>query len=771
MADNSIDYIENEENLEFNKILEIAKNNWKWIILSIILCLCCGTLFLILKSPTYTIQSKLLIKDDKNESAKSMMLANIPKLGLSGNSKSSIGNELEIFKSNTTCIQAVKNLKLYTEYRMYNPLKNQLIYDIQPINVDLDPLSLAKMDESDAPKPIRLSIEIENGKYIINGYSYDEEKNKIHFHTSFTNMPFSFKTQFGTLLFTRNHNPKALKLTKKEDIVIYAPKLVGMQYAKSIEMEPTSKTSSINDITIQDKEFHRAYAFIKELTKVYNTQFNEDKNEIASKTEEFINKRLEVINKELSDTEDEFEKYKHLNNITDPKLDATQTLEQISSYSAKLLEINTQIELQNYLQQYVLDPNNQYNIIPSNVGLKDEASATLIEQYNKTVLDRNRLLRSASEIAPQVQILTSSIDELQKSIKEALTQAYHTSIITKQNIEEQYIKYQSRVSNAPTQERILTQIGRQKEIKAGVYLLLLQKREENLMDLSIIEPKGKLIDQPVKLDTQTPNASIVMIAAFIIGLGLPLLFFYIKQIMSKTITDYDDLKQLTKLPIIAEIQQIEQSANKKSDTVIVENINEQYRTLRTNIQFRLKDKQKTILITSPTQNEGKTFNAVNIAVSFALLDRKILLLDLNLRNPMLRKVFNVDEKQGGIISLLSQQYLTEEKIKQNIRTWDNNTNLDLLVVEKSPKNPGELLANKNLNYIMDILKNSYDYIVIDTTSVCDYSDTLHAMLHTDMTIFICRNAITQKSNIAKLNSIAEMGPKVDYSIIFNNVTL
>lgn len=413
MADNSIEKIgtdnniaEEENGFDIRTIIEIFILNWQWFALSTIIFLCGALIFLRYKSPVYQVSAKMLIKDEQNSRNRgNQMLANMQDLGFMTTS-TGIDNEVEILQSNTLSIQSVKNLKLYVEYKMHGRVKNALVYNTQPVNVDLDARSLSKMDESDTPMPIHLRIEKTDGKYVVEGYTYTEDKEKIEFSTSFATLPHSYKSPAGIISFTKNNNQKVLEFDRPEYATITSPKLVGMKYAETMEVEPTSKVTSIAQITLKDKEFHRANDFLKELAFVYNEQANEDKNEIAVKTEEFINERIEKIDNELGKTEEELEEYKRNNSITELKLDATQTLTQTSEYSTKYSETKSQIQLMDYLRQYIENPDNRYQIIPSNVGLEDKASTSLIDLYNKNVLDRNRLLRSASEIAPQVQVLT-----------------------------------------------------------------------------------------------------------------------------------------------------------------------------------------------------------------------------------------------------------------------------------------------------------------------------------------------------------------------------
>lgn len=781
MAENNIENVgagnnlEDENSFDFRTIFVTLLLNWQWFALSVFIFFCGALIYLRYKSPVYQVSAKMLIKDEQNNRNRgNQMLANMQDLGFITNS-TGIDNEVEILQSNSLSIQAVKNLKMYVEYKMYGRVKNTLIYKTQPINVDLDIKSLAKMDESDTPAPIHLKIEKQDNKYVVNGYSFDERRDKIEFSTSFVTLPYIYKSPCGTITFTKNPNKKVMPMDKPEYATITSPRIIGMMYSEAMEVEPTSKMTSIAQITLKDKEYHRAIDFLKELALVYNEQANEDKNEIAIKTEEFINGRLEKIDAELNTTESDLESYKRRNNITALQLDATQTLTQTSEYSTKLSESKAQIQLMDYLRQYIDNPSNRYQIIPSNIGLQDEASTSLIVQYNKNVLDRNRLLRTASEIAPQVQAITSALDELQSSIREALSQARHGMSIKTRNIERQYSMYQNRVASTPAQERMLTQIGRQQEVKSGLYLMLLQKREENSISLSATADKGKLIDEPLYEGKVSPKNMIILLAAVVLGFGLPLLIIYIMQLTRYKVESHEDIMRITSLPIIADIPVASETAKDDAGIAVKENKNNQidevYRSLRTNIQFMLKENEKVILFTSSTSGEGKTFNAANLAASFAFLGKRVVILGLDIRKPALGKLFNVSDRMGGMSPLLAKATVTKDDVLKQLRPSGVSKNLELILAGPVPPNPAELLARRNLGDIIDFLKEDFDYIILDTAPVGLVTDTLHIGKHTNVTVFMCRADYTPKASIQLFEDLSKENKMPNCCIVLNGIDM
>lgn len=783
---------EEESSFNFGVILKMVILNWQWFALSLFVCLCLAFLYLRYKSPVYEVTAKILIKDDESNSRRgaSQMLSNMADFGFISNSNG-IDNEVEILMSRQLAKDAVKDLKLYVEYKSKGRIKNRLCYGQQPINVSIEPAYIDQIDEDvkdfgteESATPVEFTISKKQDGYHVEGEVYRPSDNNtenaeldiIPFYATFRNLPAAVHTPVCTLTFTENIGRNLLNMDEKDMVVrIIPPSLLAGGYIKNMTVEPTSKTTSIALVTLEDKDAQRAEDFLNQLAICYNRQANADKNEIALKTEEFINGRLEKIDKELGSTENALESYKKRNNLTEMQLDASQSLQQTTQYSTKLAEAESQIELLDYLREYVDDPSNKYQIIPSNVGLQDQSSTQLINQFNQSVLDRNRMLRTASEIAPQVLTITATLDQLQASIKTALMQARKSADIQKQSIKSQYSKYQSKVANAPEQERILTQIGREQEVKSGLYLMLLEKREENSISLAATADKGKMIDDPQFEGKVSPKSIIVLLLALILGGGIPLGILYLMEMLKYKIEGHEDVAKLTKLPIVADIPVASESAKSAAGIVVHENQNDQideiFRSLRTNIQFMLTGGQNVILFTSSTSGEGKTFNAANLAVSFALLGKKVILVGLDIRKPALGRLFGTSDRVKGVTQLLTLSKVEEADIERQKMASGVNDNLDLMLAGVTPPNPAELLARDNLKQIVDILRKKYDYVILDTAPVGLVTDTLQIGKVADVTVYVCRADYTPKANFGIANQMAEEEKLPNMSILINGIDM
>ena len=766
---------ENEEksSFDFAVIYTTLILNWKWFVLSLIICLGAAHIYLRYATPIYQAAAKLLIKEEQN-GRRGNSIQSSANLGIISNSNG-IDNEMEILKSRTLAQQAVYDLKLYTTYRHEGRIKDHLIYGEQEVNVDMDYEHLKKLN---APMNFKITREGRNyhvvGSYFVPIDDNSYNPGPVTVDKVITALPATLGTRVGMVKFTQNGN-YMLRDGESLKVTMIAPEIAAGKYVGSLSVSPSTKATSIAQLVITDEIPQRAIDYLKQLAIVYNRQANEDKNQIAVRTEQFINQRLEKINAELGNTEGQLENYKKRNNMVQLSMNASTAFSNADSYAQKLNEANTQVALLDELTKYMNEPSNRHQPIPSNVGLNDASATSLINKYNEIALQRNQLLHSASESSPTVTPLTSQLDDLQASIKRAMSQARAGLNIQRNSIASQQGKYQGQISNTPEQERILTQIGRQQEVKSGLYLMLLQKREENSISLAATADKGKLIDNPVFAGKVTPKDSIILMIAFGLGLAIPALILFLLAFFRYKIEGHDDVAKLTKLPIIADVAIASDRAKTKADIVVHENKNnlmeEIFRSLRTNLQFLMKEHDKVILMTSTTSGEGKTFIASNVAISFALLGKKVVLVGLDIRKPRLAELFEIDDHHHGITNLLIKDNITWDDVNKQIVNSGVNSNLNLLMAGPVPPNPGELVTRKSLEETIDTLKEHYDYIVIDTAPVGLVTDTLALGRIANATVYVCRADYTQKSSFGLINGLAYEKKMPNMSIVLNGVDL
>ena len=749
--------------------------NWYWFVLSLIIFGGIGAIYLRYTTPLYQSTAKLLIKDDDNGSSRrGSSLQNITNLGTISNS-AGIDNEMEILSSHSIAEDAIRDLKLYVNYTTEGKVKDVITYRDQPLVVDIDAAHLDRLN-----RPINLNITKNGSSFVVNGtYSVptDEENSEGPFsiNKKFTSLPATIPTRAGIITINSN-NGRTLHEGQVLKVSILSPKMASDKYVGELKIGQSGKGTSILQLQLTDEVPQRSLDYLKQLAIVYNRQANEDKNAVAHQTEKFINSRLEKINAELGKTEGELQNYKQKNGMVELKMNASNSVSNQNTSEQKLAEMETQIELFNTIAREVESSSrNLTQVIPSNVGLDDESSTSLINKYNELVLERNRLLRSASESSPVVEPLTDQIRDLNVNIRRAIAAARKNLQIQRDAVLAQVTKYTDQVEETPQQERMLTQIGRQQEVKSGLYLMLLQKREENSISLAATADKGRLIDDPQLNGKVSPNSTYIMLIAFVIGLAIPVFIILIIQFFRYKIEGHDDVARLTKLPIIADIAIASNSAKGKADIVVHENQNNQmeeiFRSLRTNLQFMLHEGEKVVLFTSSTSGEGKTFTAANLSVSFGLLGKKVILVGLDIRRPRLAEQFGINDHKHGITNLLVKDNPNREDVEAQILPSGVNKNLDLLMAGPVPPNPAELIARNSLDTIIEILKEKYDYIMIDTAPVGLVTDTLQIARVTNVSVYMCRADYTPKASFAMINSLAKEEKLPNMAMVLNGVDM
>ena len=768
---------EEQSALDFQTIYSTLILNWKWFLLSIVLCCALAVAYVKLAPKVFQSSTKILIKDDeskKSGGAAGAAAAAMSNLSLGFMSSSNgIDNETEILNSRYLVQQTIKNLKLYAEYKHGGMLVDTLIYAKQEVNVDIDTTSLKQLNA-----PMKLTITREGGIYHVKGKYFkpiDEtfEKTPYEISKTLAKLPAQIRTKAGTLTLTQNPGYE-LKEGTELKVEMISPYKASKEYFKRLTMNQTKKTANTVELTFNDESRERGVDFLNGLIAAYNYQANIDKNEIQQRTEDFINSRLAKISTELTGNDTNLEKYKQKNRMVDIGLNAKQAVLSSDQFDHELNKANMQVELLNEIGKYMDQPANKYQPIPTNVGLEDESATALIGQYNSLALTRKQLLHSASEDSPVVTPITAQLEDLMTAIKRAMFQARINMKIQRNSIADMASKYEKTIGMTPEQEKALTQIGRQQSVTSGLYVMLLQKREETSMSLASTADKAKIIEPAAFVDKVSPKGIIALLIAFILGVAIPAGIIYLRELLRNKILGHDDVEKLTQLPIIGDIPTA--SANgSKGNIVIQENksnlMSEIFRGLRTNLQLAGDDKEKVFIVTSTTTGEGKTFIASNLAMSLALLEKKTIMVGLDIRKPRMAELFGIGDRQHGITNILANEECNWEEVKAQIVASGVNHNLDLLMAGPTPANPGELMVRKSLKQTIALLKEHYDYVIIDTAPVGLVADTLQLSKLADRTLFVCRADFSTKSSFTYINKLDEQKKLPNISIVINDIDL
>lgn len=769
---------EEQSALDFQTIYSTLILNWKWFLLSIVLCCALAVAYVKLAPKVFQSSTKILIKDDeskKSGGAAGAAAAAMSNLSLGFMSSSNgIDNETEILNSRFLVQQTIKNLKLYAEYKHGGMLADTLIYAKQEVNVDMDTTSLKQLNA-----PMKLTITREGGIYHVKGKYFKPidaetfEKAPYEINKTLAKLPAQIRTKAGTLTLTQNPVYE-LKEGTELKVEMIPPFKASKEYFKRLTMNQTKKTANTVELTFNDESRERGVDFLNGLIDAYNYQANIDKNEIQKRTEDFINSRLAKISTELTGNDTNLEKYKQKNRMVDIGLNAKQAVLSSDQFDQELNKANMQVELLNEIGKYMDQPANKYQPIPTNVGLEDESATALIGQYNSLALTRKQLLHSASEDSPVVTPITAQLEDLMTAIKRAMFQARINMKIQRNSIADMASKYEKTIGVTPEQEKALTQIGRQQSVTSGLYLMLLQKREETSMSLASTADKAKIIEPAAFVDKVSPKGIIALLIAFILGVAIPAGIIYLRELLRSKILGHDDVEKLTQLPIIGDIPTA--SANgSKGNIVIQENksnlMSEIFRGLRTNLQLAGDDKEKVFIVTSTTTGEGKTFIASNLAMSLALLEKKTIMVGLDIRKPRMAELFSIGDRQHGITNILANEECNWEEVKAQIVASGVNHNLDLLTAGPTPANPGELMVRKSLKQTIALLKEHYDYVIIDTAPVGLVADTLQLSKLADRTLFVCRADFSTKSSFTYINKLDEQKKLPNISIVINDIDL
>ena len=742
-----VDQDPEEDNFNLYEIIFKYLVYWPWFVASVLICLIGTFIYLRYQTPVYNISSAVLIKEQDKKSSNNPLAA-IQDLGMMSFTNS-FDNEIEILKSKTLVKKVVSDLGLYVNHAESRALGYNIpLYHNEPIQVYMSPEEADKL-----PSAVRFDMNYDGNSQLDIQMEYYVEGEKVQLKNSFTSLPAAMPTDIGVFTFTPDttiavEGPISLVAS------VVTPQSCAESYCANMSIAPTSKTTTIAKIDLKNTVKQRGVDFINHLVKVYNQDANDEKNEVAQKTAEFIEERIAIINKELGSAENELATFKQRSGLTDLTSDAQIALQENSRYEQQLTQNATQLNLVQDLQRYINNPKNANEVIPANVGLEDQSLNSIISQYNTLIVERKRLLRTSSENNPAVINMNSSIEAMRTNVQTTVNSVLRGLQITQRNLQREANKFVGRISDAPKHEKEFMTIQRQQEIKATLYIMLLQKREENALTLAATASNGRIIETPLPGKYPVaPRKMVFLLAAFIIGFALPIGIIYLIDLLKYKIENRGDVEKLTTVPIIGEIPVDGTLAKNERAIVVRENKNnimeETFRALRTNLLFLLEKDQKVILFSSTQPGEGKSFVAGNLATSLAFLGKKVVVVGMDIRKPGLNKVFHFSTRAKGITNYLSDP--EHVNLFDMIQPSEISKNLDILPGGPVPPNPTELVARTVLEDAINLLKERYDYVILDTAPIGMVTDTAIIGRVADMCIYVCRADVTPKAAYQYIN--------------------
>lgn len=750
---------------------------WPWFVGSIILFLALGYLYIRKSTPVYQINASILIKEDNSRGGFSS--AKNPLGSLSGmgmiSMTNNFDNEIEILNSRTLMKKVVINQNLYIGYFEPRLLSfTRELYKRAPLNVYMAPEEADKLEGS---VTMKFNQTGDDTWAVTIKYWKDEEK--LEQEATINRLPQVINTPVGIITVSENPNLNDLPAEILKEVptkfvsTIASPTAVAIAYRKNITIEPSSKTTTIALLSMQAASRERAVDFINTLVTMYNKDANDEKNEIAEKTGEFIDKRIQLIGEELGNTESELADFKQRSGLTNLSNDAELALQENSEYNKARVNNSTQIRLVEFLRDYIDNPQFGEDVIPSNVGLEDRTLTNVINTYNAQIIERKRLLRTSSEENPAIANLDVSIEATRRNVRTTVASVLEGLQIKKKQLDQQAQKFEDRINNAPQQEKELVSISRQREIKATLYTILLQKREENAITLASTANNSRIVEEALAANKPVaPRKKIIMLFSLILGFGVPFGFIYVVDLLKYKIENSDDIRKITDVPILAELPVGEKPANGGA-IVVRENANgimeEVFRSLRTNLLFLLQKDQKVIMFSSTQPGEGKSFVAGNTAVSLALMGKKVIVMGMDIRKPGLNKVFHLSRRADGITSYLSNP--DEVNLFDMVQQSDISPNLDIIPGGPIPPNPTELVSGPALAKAIALFKEKYDYIIMDTAPIGMVTDSALIAQNADLCVYVCRADVTPKAGYEFINTLRddEQFPKV--ATVLNGIDL
>lgn len=742
-------------------ITNIFKNyvkHWYLFLLSLILCIGMAFVYLKIKNPVYQVNANILIKseDTKAGGLQSAMMKSFSLGGLMGGS-SDVYDELEIVNSYSILRQTVKELDLNKTYIIKDFLKQKECY----LN---SPLIISTVESIPDTLSAGLVFKVKVSK---------ENKIKVSAHKGFKKLamqegsafPIEISTPYGNYTISQTSffkKGESLSMT----LIFLGYNLAAEKLQKKVLIELVSKKANVINLGIEETNKQRGKDILNTIILLYNKSGIQEKNITAENTAKFLDERINIVSKDLATVEYELELYKKTNSLTNIGEEAKIMLEKNGDFKEKLITAETQYSVITLIEDFLASPSNKYTLVPLNLGVTEKAIAEELQNYNMLLLERLKLLRSTNEQNPAIVEINERVEAVRENVVSTIQNIKSGIEITIRDLEKQEHTFISRIKNIPTQEREFIDIQRQQMIKQELFVFLLQRKEENAINLAATKPKAQVIDAAYNLNKPLePKTLIVLLAAFVLSFIIPIAYLYIKSLLNIKFSDRKELEKLTSIPILGEV-----GINESCDNLVVQNgktssIVELFRLIRTNLQFILKSREdKVILVTSSVAGEGKTFISSNLAMSLALLNKKVVLIGLDIRNPQLDNIFISKAKKVGLTEYLaSENYAIEDIIAHS----EINSSLDLIYSGPIPPNPSELLLSDRLDDLFNSLRNEYDYIILDSAPIGLVSDSFSLNRIADATIYICRADYTDKNKIQYVNDLVVSNRLKNVSLIIN----
>lgn len=732
--------------------------HWKLFVLSFVICVGLAGAYILVKNPEFRINANILIKEDSKSGmsglASSMMKTGIPFGDVLSVGGSAVDDEIEIINSYSILRETVKDLGLNvscssglikkTNYYQDSPLR------ITPANPDM-------------PDTLRYTIEMK--------VTVDKQENvkvKAYYDGDLvgsvkSQFPAKLTTVFGDFLIEKT---KFYDGDKNRKFKVYYSGYGSSTEAlmRNVEISIASKKANVVNLFIDDEIPDRGKDILNSIIKNYNLYGIDEKNVTAVRTAEFLQQRIDLMAEDLSAVESEVEKYKEDNQLTDIGSEARIILEKSSYFKERLISAETQFSVISIIEDFLQAPENRYAVVPMSLGIDEESAVGSLLAYNELLKKRLKLLRSTNPGNPMIESMNEQVDATRQSVLMTIQSIKRGIEYARNDLREQEKTFNDRIKGMPKQEREYIAIKRQQEIKQALYLYLLQQQEDNALKLALENPKAQIIDnayvnsRPVK-----PMKKLIAAAALLFTIILPIVYLYVRKTLNRKFHNARQLGNYTMLDVYMDIHS---SCNPRLFTGQTETVDEDMRDLRSMV-FRAMDndiEHKVATVTSVMKGEGKTFVASNLALSVAMLGKKVLLIDANLRNSSLSTdILNAPAK--GLTQVIQGQSDYKSVIQES--SWHEN--LYVLPAGDVRSNAAEVLLSSAFSSLVNELESLYDFIVIDSANLYDYSDTMPLLHLNDLTIVVTRAGFSDKDTMEYIETLVNKEVISNYICIVNDV--
>ena len=742
----------NVSEIDVRKIVRVTLEHWWWFAVGVGVCMLLGFAYYLRKSPTWVTDASIVLRQKSGGLDKVDALA---MLGFSGNVAAE--DEIVVLSSRGLMYQAIDALNIWDASAVKDGLRWKGEFRNPAMTIDYIDLT-----EEAKSNVVRIVVKPTKAgdykiKFRIGRFKFSS--------TRVSDLSTPFQTKIGTIAI---HPNRVLSPDTAYRVVHMRRELVVAGYRKNLHISQHKKESNIIKLSITSPLPERDRALLHQIIEQYNLNAVVDKNMLATNTASFIEERLAIITQELSEAEDAVADYKEQNNIADLDAQARLFLQASSTEQRTMAEIETQLSLVEYIDEFLRDDTKRNNLIPSNLGVSDASLAGSLSEYNTLQLQRMRIMRTATEDNPVVEQMNHQLVSMRQNIIATIGSVRESLLIRQRNLQAQDSKFNQQIKDAPEQQREYIRVVRQQQIKERLYLYLYQKREENALMLAATSLPAKILDVPQRDVTSIkPKLPKLMAICFILGLMFPAGLLYLFLLLNDKIDDEKDFERRIKAPLLGQVIENSRHAHiaiREGESTVSAEL---FRLIRANLRFMIPSEVKSpvILVTSCINGDGKSYVSSNTALSLAILGKKVVLVGLDIRKPMLATYFNLNTK-GHLTDYLAEPSVELDDI---IIPSGEHKNLDLIPCGTIPPNPSELLQTERVDELFAELRKRYDYIVVDTAPVALVSDTYMLDRVADATIFVCRYKYTPSEMIEYINQVIEKGRMHNVACVLNAV--